>query len=313
MWLQIRMYILLGLMFSIVYGIVVVASSMMGIGGFSFYIIFAIFLITVQYMIGPKMVEMSMKVRYVTETEYPDIHRMVSDLSIKAGIPKPKIGISELPLPNAFAFGRWKNDGRVCLTKQIIKLLDNEELQAVIGHEICHLKNRDVTVITMLSVVPMALWFMAWSLIWSGGRRGNTVAIGLAAFLLYFITNLIVLYGSRIREYYADQGSIKLGNPPHALASALYKLVYSSAKVNKKSLKQMEGYKAFFVNDPSRARNEIRELKDIDTDLSGSIEQGELLALRAKEMEISTGDKFMEALSTHPNMIKRIKQLSLYK
>jgi heat shock protein HtpX len=300
-------------MFSIVYGIVVVASSMMGIGGFSFYIIFAIFLITVQYMIGPKMVEMSMKVRYVTETEYPDIHRMVSDLSIKAGIPKPKIGISELPLPNAFAFGRWKNDGRVCLTKQIIKLLDNEELQAVIGHEICHLKNRDVTVITMLSVVPMALWFMAWSLIWSGGRRGNTVAIGLAAFLLYFITNLIVLYGSRIREYYADQGSIKLGNPPHALASALYKLVYSSAKVNKKSLKQMEGYKAFFVNDPSRARNEIRELKDIDTDLSGSIEQGELLALRAKEMEISTGDKFMEALSTHPNMIKRIKQLSLYK
>jgi len=313
MWLQIRMYILLGLMFSIVYGIVVVASSMMGIGGFSFYIIFAIFLITVQYMIGPKMVEMSMKVRYVTEPEYPDIHRMVSDLSIKAGIPKPKIGISELPLPNAFAFGRWKNDGRVCLTKQIIKLLDNEELQAVIGHEICHLKNRDVTVITMLSVVPMALWFMAWSLMWSGGRRGNTVAIGLAAFLLYFITNLIVLYGSRIREYYADQGSIKLGNPPHALASALYKLVYSSAKVNKKSLKQMEGYKAFFVNDPSRARNEIRELKDIDTDLSGSIEQGELLALRAKEMEISTGDKFMEALSTHPNMIKRIKQLSLYK
>tara|TARA_B100001964_G_C14199098_1_gene584880 strand:+ start:393 stop:1295 length:903 start_codon:yes stop_codon:yes gene_type:complete len=300
-------------MFSIVYGIVVVASSMMGIGGFSFYIIFAIFLITVQYMIGPKMVEMSMKVRYVTETEYPDIHRMVSDLSLKAGIPKPKIGISKLPLPNAFAFGRWKNDGRVCLTEQIIQLLDNEELQAVIGHEICHLKHRDVTVITMLSVIPMALWYMAWSLMWSGGRRGNTVALGLAAFLLYFITNLIVLYGSRIREYYADQGSIKLGNPPHALASALYKLVYSSAKVNKKSLKQMEGYKAFFVNDPSRAHNEIRELKDIDTDLSGSIEQGELLALRAKEMKISTGDKFMEALSTHPNMIKRIKQLSLYK
>ncbi len=286
---------------------------MMGIGGFSFYIIFAIFLITVQYMIGPKMVEMSMKVRYVTETEYPDIHRMVSDLSLKAGIPKPKIGISKLPLPNAFAFGRWKNDGRVCLTEQIIQLLDNEELQAVIGHEICHLKHRDVTVITMLSVIPMALWYMAWSLMWSGGRRGNTVALGLAAFLLYFITNLIVLYGSRIREYYADQGSIKLGNPPHALASALYKLVYSSAKVNKKSLKQMEGYKAFFVNDPSRAHNEIRELKDIDTDLSGSIEQGELLALRAKEMKISTGDKFMEALSTHPNMIKRIKQLSLYK
>jgi heat shock protein HtpX len=310
MWLQIRMYLLLALMFAIVYAVVIVAASMMGIGSFAFYTVFAVFLLIVQYMIGPKMVEMSMKVRYVSESEYPELHRMVDELARKAGIPKPKIGISNLPIPNAFAYGRWRSDGRVCVTEQIMQLLSREELRAVLGHEISHLKHRDVTVTTMLSVVPMVLWYMAWSFMWSGGRRGNTALLGLAAFLMYFITNLLVLYGSRIREYYADRGSVKLGNPPHALASALYKLVYGSARVSKTQLKQMEGYKAFFANDPSRAYYELRELKQVDTDLSGTIDQNELLALRSKTVRLSTRDKLMEALSTHPNMVKRIKHLS---
>jgi heat shock protein HtpX len=94
------------------------------------------------------------------------------------------------------------------------------------------------------------------------------------------------------------------------LASALYKLVYGSARVSKTQLKQMEGYKAFFANDPSRAYYELRELKQVDTDLSGTIDQNELLALRSKTVKIGTKDKLMEALSTHPNMVKRIKHLS---
>lgn len=311
MWLQIRMYLLLALMFAIIYAVVVVAASMIGIGGFLFYIGFAVVLLVVQYLLGPKMVELSMRVKYVSEKEYPELHKMVEELARKAGIPKPKVGVSKLPIPNAFAYGRWLSDGRVCVTEEIMRILTREELRAVLGHEISHLKHRDVTVITMLSVVPMVLWYLAWSFMWSGGRnRGNTVLLGLAAFLLYFITNLLVLYGSRIREYYADRGSVKLGNAPHALASALYKLVYGSARVDRESLKQMEGYKAFFVNDPSRAHNEIMELKQIDTDLSGTIDQNELLALRSKKVRLSTADRLMEMLSTHPNMVKRIKYLS---
>jgi heat shock protein HtpX len=311
MWLQIRMYLLLALMFAIVYAVVVVAASMIGIGSFVFYTVFAVLLLLVQYMVGPKMVELSMGVRYVSEAEYPELHRMVAELAGKARIPKPKVGVSKLPIPNAFAYGRWLSDGRVCVTEQIMRLLSKEELRAVLGHEISHLKHRDVTVITMLSVVPMVLWYLAWSFMWSGGRqRGNAALLGLVAFLLYFITNLLVLYGSRIREYYADRGSVKLGNAPHALASALYKLVYGSARVNRAALKQMEGYKAFFVNDPSRAYYEIRELTQIDADMSGTIDQNELLALRSKRVKLSGSDKLMELLSTHPNMLKRIKHLS---
>ena len=128
--------------------------------------------------------------------------------------------------------------------------------------------------------------------------------------ILYFITNLLVLYGSRIREYYTDQGSVMLGNQPRYLATALYKLAYGSAKVSKESDKRVEGIKAFFVNDPSRALTEFRELQEVDTDMSGTIDADELEALRIKKVHLSTGDKLMELLRTHPNMLKRIKHLS---
>jgi heat shock protein HtpX len=145
----------------------------------------------------------------------------------------------------------------------------------------------------------------------SGGReRGNAVFIGIFAFVMYMVTNLLVLYASRIREYYADERSIKLGNAPHALASALYKLVYGSARVNKEELKHIEGLKAFFVNDPSRALTEIRELSQVDRDRSGSIDQHELMMLSTKKVKVGTSDKFMELMSTHPNMVKRVHRLS---
>ncbi|MBU4437209.1 MAG: M48 family metalloprotease [Candidatus Altiarchaeota archaeon] len=311
MWLQIRMYLLLAAMFGIVYALLVVVAGSYGVGGFFFYAILASVMLLIQYMIGPKMVEWSMKIRYVSEQEEPELHRIVSELSQKAGIKKPRVCISGVQVPNAFAFGRSISDGRVCVTSGIMNLLSKEELRAVLGHEISHLKNRDVMVITMLSVIPMICWYLAWSFMFSGGRnRDNTAMVGLVALALYFITNLLVLYGSRIREYYADKGSVELGNQPHHLASALYKLVYGSARADRNALKQMEGYKAFFLNDPSRAANELREMKVIDSDMSGSVDQTELMNIRNKKINVSGTDKFMEMFSTHPNMLKRIKHLS---
>lgn len=315
MWLKIKMYLLVAALFGILYAVAVAFAAYSGIArGASFYAVFASIMLFIQYMIGPKIVEWSMRVRYVSESEFPELHRIVSELAQRAGVPKPKIGISPLPIPNAFAFGRWASDGRVCVTEQIMRLLSKDELKAVLGHEISHLKHSDVVVITLLSVVPMILWHISWNLMWArGGRerdRGNAALLGIVAFLLYFITNLLVLYGSRIREYYADEGSVKLGSAPHYLASALYKLVYGSARVSKDTLKEIEGYKAFFASDPSRALYEIKELKEIDRDLSGTIDQSELMVLRSKQIKVGTGDKLLEIFSTHPNMLKRIKHLS---
>jgi heat shock protein HtpX len=201
-------------------------------------------------------------------------------------------------------------------------LLSKDELKAVLGHEIAHLKHRDMIIITVLSVIPLICYWIAFSMMWRGmlgGRReggGNyTILIGIGAMLLYFITNLIILYGSRIREYYADAGSVRIGNPPHHLATALYKLVYSSAQLQrnpqvKEELKRVEGVKAFFVNDISRAYHEIGDLKEVDRDLSGTIDQNELMELRQKTIKLGRSAKMMEILTTHPNMLKRIKHLS---
>ena len=320
MGLQMKMWLLVALMFAILYGVITGLGSYMGLGSASSYIILAAVFTGFQYLIGPSMVALMMRVKWVSEKEAPELHRQVSELAQRAGIPKPKVGVSQLSIPNAFAFGRTIRDGRVCVTQGIQRLLSEDELKAVIGHEISHLKHRDMMIITLLSVIPLILYWIAFSLMWGGigGRRqGGSYAalLGMGAFLLYFLTNLLVMYGSRIREYYADEGSVKLGNPSQHLSSALYKLVYSSAQLKRhpggqEELKRVEGVKAFFLNDVSRAWNEVRDLKEVDRDLSGTIDQDELLTLRSQEVKLGTADKMMELFTTHPNMLKRIKRLA---
>ena len=317
--LKLRMYLLLTVLFGIVYMLVTIIGVNMGVQNFYFYLVFSLVLMFIQYMIGPKMVEWFMHVKYVTKNEYPQLHQMVEELARKADIPKPKVGIAAIAIPNAFAFGRGLSDGRVCVTDSILKLLKEDELRAVLGHELSHLKNRDVLTITILSVIPMVLYRIAWNFMFFGGGRrregggANAALVGLVAFLFYFITNLLVLYASRIREYFADKGSVALGNCPSALASALYKLVYGSARANQDSLKEVEGFKAFFINDPSQASNEIRELSHLDLDKSGTIDPYELQMIRNRKINVGFGEKLMEVMSTHPNMLKRIKQLSEYR
>jgi len=132
MWLKLRLFLIMTLMFGIIYGLVIFAMGMLGLGGlgsFYFYAILASVMMFIQYMIGPKMVEWSMSVRYVNEQESPALHRMVAELARDARIPKPRIGIAKTNLPNAFAFGRWASDGRVCVTEGIMSLLDEKELK----------------------------------------------------------------------------------------------------------------------------------------------------------------------------------------
>jgi heat shock protein HtpX len=317
--LKLRMFLLVAVLFGIVYAIVTMIGTTMGITNFYFYLVLALVFMFIQYLIGPKVVEWSMRVKYVDRSEYPELHNMIEELARNAEIPKPKVGISQVNLPNAFAFGRSRKDGRVCVTQGILNLLDKDELKAVLGHEITHIVNRDVLIITLLSVIPMLMYRIAWHFLFFGSvgrRRGEgaayTALIGIAAMLFYFITNLLVLYASRIREYFADRGSVDLGNQPSALASALYKLVYGSAKTNKQSIKDVEGLKAFFLNDPSRADKEIRELVQLDLDRSGTIDADELQYIHSKQIKVSFSDKLLEALSTHPNMLKRIQKLSEY-
>jgi heat shock protein HtpX len=308
------MWLLVAVLFGIIYAVMVMIGAYMGVTNFYFYLALSLVMMFIQYMLGPKLVEWTMRVKYVKREEHPHLFEMVGDLARRAEIPMPRIGIAQIALPNAFAFGRTVKDGRVCVTEGILRLLNEDELKAVLGHELSHLKNRDVLTITLLSVIPMVMYRIAWQFLFYGRRRdsrgSNTALIGLIAFIFYFITNLLVLYASRIREYFADKGSVLLGNHPSTLASSLYKLAYGSARMNRESLKEVEGLKAFFLNDPSQALNEVRELQQLDLDRSGTIDASELALLKNRPISLSFADKLLELLSTHPNMLKRIKRLS---
>lgn len=315
MWsLRVRMFLLTALLFAIIYAAISAIGYSLGISNFYFYLVLSLVMMFIQYLIGPKIVEWSMRVKYLKPNERPELQSMVRELAMVAKIPVPRIGIAQVAIPNAFAFGRTIRDSRICVTEGIVGLLDQKELRAVIGHEMSHIKNRDVLTITLLSVIPMILYRIAWQFMFFGDRRdrghGNAALVGMLAFLFYFVTNLLVLYASRIREYFADKGSVDLGNDPAQLASALYKLVYGSARMPRETLKDAEGMKAFFVNDPSRAAMELKDLRDLDLDRSGTISGAELATLQNRPVRLGTGDKLMELLSTHPNMLKRIKRLS---
>lgn len=309
------------LLFAVIYALLIVIATFTGVGTPIVYALLAGGLVAVQFFIGPKIVEKTMHVRYVSETEQPELHRMVTELAMKAGIPKPKVGISEIAIPNAFAFGTSKRKARVCVTRRLMQMLSRDELEAVLGHELSHIQHHDMVVITALSVIPMICYFIYFSFFWSGlfggggrDREGALpmMAIALIAFALYFISNLIVLYGSRIREYYADAGSAELTKKPHELASALYKMIYGSAGLKQEKVKKELGsMRAFFATDPVTARGDLKDLSAADLNRDGKIDAYEL-KIFAERARVSRADRLMEIFSTHPNPVSRVKRLGEY-
>jgi len=326
LWLNTRMTLTVVLMFAVIYALLAVVASFVGMGTPLIFALLAFAIVALQFLIGPKIVELTMRIRYVSEREEPELHRMVSKLAMKAGIPKPRIGISTIPIPNAFAFGTSTKTGRVCVTELMKSMLNSDELEAVLAHELSHIKHRDMAVITALSVIPMICYFIYFSFFWSGIFGGNgggdskeggipMMAIGIIAFILYFISNLIVLYASRVREYYADAGAAELTDKPHALASALYRMIYGTARVGvntEKMKKEWGSMRAFFAADPMTAVGDLNDLRAADRDKNGQIDERELRAFaeRAKANRI---ERVMELFSTHPNPVSRVKMLGKYR
>lgn len=313
--LKLRLWLSMAVMFGLVYVLIMLAGNFLGYGGFyGFYAIAGLFVLFLQYIFGPKIVESSMGVHHLSESEAPELHQMVAELAQAANIPKPKVGISNTMVPNAFAYGRSKRSGHVCVTKGILGLLDHDELKAVLGHEISHIKHNDMAITTVVSAIPLICYYLGFSLIFSGGggdnNNGGGAIIGFLALIAYFLGQLIVLFISRVREYYADAGSVELGCQPEKLASALYKLVYGAARIPEQEIKDVEGTKAFFLTDISNARNEINDLSQLDFNRDGVISKEELNQLKNNNVKISGSNKIMEMLSTHPDMLKRIKRLA---
>jgi len=167
------------------------------------------------------------KARLVTEKEEPKLHAIVKKLSSRAGLPKPKVAVIPINAPNAFATGRSPSHSVVAVTQGAMKMLDDEELEGVLGHEISHIKNRDMLINTLAAIIGAVITYVMYFSLFAGRRErsdmGGLLAL-LSLFLIPFCAMLVRLAISRGREYGADQGGAMISKKPLALANALRKL-----------------------------------------------------------------------------------------
>ncbi len=316
------MFIVVALMFALFYALIAALMYLANIKLPIVYVVIATSIIGLQYVIGPKLVDLIMKVRYVKPHENPRLYGIVSRVASKAGISMPRVGVSDISIPNAFAYGRTIRDARVCVTQPLLSILDDSELEAVIGHEIAHIKHRDMLIMTALSVIPLICYYIYLSTLFSSysnrDRGAVALVVGIAALVMYFVTELIILYLSRIREYYADARSVELIGQPDAMASALYKLarynVMRKERIGEEEAKKLEFIKAFLAVKPSYSvSREILVLMDADVNGDGKIDSYELLQFKEKiKGVLGLRSRIAEAFSTHPNMLKRIARLADY-
>ena len=309
--LRLRMILTSVIMFTIIYFLIMLVAHYLGISSWRLYFGVSLVITFLQYWFGPSIVKRSMNVRPLSEAEAPHIHKMVQELADAAGVPKPEIGLSEINIPNAFAYGRTSRSGHIAITRPILGLLDYDELRAVLGHEMGHIKHNDMAVTAAVSVIPMICYYIALSFMFSGDNdNGATIIIGILGYVFYLIGQLLVLFISRTREYYADAASVEFGNRPAALVSALYKLSYGAARCNDETIKDLNTNRAFFVNDINNAEHDITDFQQIDFDGDGKISDEELRKLANADVKISKTSGIMELLSTHPDSLKRVKRLA---
>ena len=186
----------------------------------------------VQYFFSDKLVLWSTGARVIEEDEYPELHRMVEKLCKEADLPKPKIAIMQSPVPNAFATGRSPNHAVVACTDSIMRLLTRDELEAVLAHELAHVKNRDILTMTLASFIAMIASMIMQSFFFSALFGGNNregdlvgmIVIWIVSIIVYIVSTLLILALSRYREFAADRGSAQITRNPRALISALNKI-----------------------------------------------------------------------------------------
>jgi heat shock protein HtpX len=266
-----------------------------------------------QWLFAPYLVGAIYKVRKISESENPQLHQIVSNLSQKCGITKPQLMLAQIPIPNAFAYGSPLSGSRVAVTSGLLTTLNTGEVEAVLGHELGHLRHKDVQVMMAVSFLPALFMYVGYSMMFSsmiGGNKkggGNSAIIGLAFMAFSWVLNLFTLYLSRLREYYADRNSASVvDNGATKLSTGLAKIVNATRKtsVNRTQRRgqqqNINAFKALFITDPDRASTDQAAIRNMDA--SGMVQ--EILSRK-----LTFSDRLMEALSTHPNIVKRLRVL----
>jgi len=214
-------------------------------------------MVVVQYYMSDKLILMSTGAKTVTAEQQPALHKMVKLLADRYEMPMPKVAVIDTPIPNAFATGRNPKNALVAVTTGIQQRLNERELQAVIGHELAHVANRDMRVLAIANFLVTVTSFLMTMLFWNmlfggmGGRRNNNgggvMMVYLVTMIVYFIGQLLVLALTRYREYGADHTGAEISGDPGALADALEKISGTVANIPDKDLRKLQTASAFLI------------------------------------------------------------------
>src|SRR5436305_3354663 len=264
--LQARMLLtlfLLGLVYAVLIGVLIAS----GVGA---VVIAAIAggLFLMQFLTSDKIALFSMGARPASPQDYPQLHAIIERLCVQANLPKPKVAVAQTAMPNAFAIGRSPRSATVCATTGILDLLSPAELEAVLGHELTHVQNRDVLVMTIASFFASIASFIVQMGFWFGGafdddNEGGGVSfivVILVSAVVYVVSWMLLQALSRYREFAADRGSALITGRPSALISALLKISGTMQNVPQRDLRAASGELAAFYIVPPKAKQTITGL-----------------------------------------------------
>lgn len=254
---------LLGGLYVVFAGVLLTAGAGIGI-----MVVFLAAMALAQLFLSDKLALASVGAKVVSPAEAPGLHAMIERLCIQADLPKPKIAVADTDVPNAFAIGRSQKSATVCATTGIMETLEPHELEGVMAHELTHVKNRDVMIMTIASFfASVASMITQFGLFFGGGMGGGDdedsgpafIVILLVSIVVYVVSFFLMMALSRYREFAADRGAALITGRPSALASALMKISGAMQRVPEQDLRQAEGLNAFFIV-PASAKNSLKTL-----------------------------------------------------
>ncbi|HEY9406778.1 MAG TPA: zinc metalloprotease HtpX [Nitrososphaera sp.] len=279
--LTVRMIISFAVL-SVLYIVFLSVLAYVGVGAIAIAVIAGI-LILAQWYFSDKIVLWSTGAKIVSREQFPELHDLVERIVARNNLSKPRIAVINMRMPNAFATGKTPKSSIVAVTIGLMDQLDQEELEGVIAHELAHIKNRDVLVLTLASLFSMIAWYMMRFGMYGGmfgghGRRDNQggaamLLILLIAIVTWIASFLIIRAISRYREYVADRDGALITGKPSKLASALLKISGTMKRIPTRDLREVEGMNAFFI------------------------------------IPAISGDALTNLFSTHPPVAQRVKKL----
>jgi heat shock protein HtpX len=259
--LQFRMLLtlfLLGLLYVALIGALLAAGT-----GLVLMVVIIGALSFAQLFFSDKLALSAMGAKEVSPQEAPGLHAMIERLCIQADLPKPRIAVADTSMPNAFATGRSQKSATVCATTGIMSVLSPSELEGVMAHELTHVKNRDVLIMTIASFfASLASIILQFGFFFGGGDDDDNpsiLVVLLVSFVVYIVSFFLMLALSRYREFAADRGAAIVTGRPSALASALVKISGAMQRVPTQDLRQAERLNAFFIV-PAGVRSTVQTL-----------------------------------------------------